>query len=95
MAAVTLKTPLNVDVDANGHVIADASRMSGDWLIANQKVSINGAELLAGSADPSTGVDASTGSLYLRRAPGPGGTSTGELWMKVGLYPTDWQRIVP
>jgi hypothetical protein len=87
---VAVTNPMSADLDANGHAITNASQVSADWLIANTKVSVSGAEVMAGGGDPSLGLDADAGSIYLRRHGDSQGVAHGELWLKTGIYPTDW-----
>ena len=66
-------------------------------LVADQELRVNGAEVMAGGPSPLAGdcLAADTGSLYLRRAPTGDGNSTGELWLKVGIYACEWLRVAP
>lgn len=91
---INVTNPMSSDLDANEHAITNATEVDANTLVANDRLYTNGAELLAGSADPAAGLDATVGSLYLRRHPDAQSVAHGELWFKIGVYDTDWTCVV-
>ena len=90
---VTVTNPMTADLDGGGHAISNVSTLTADWLVGNNKVSVNGETLLAGEQDPSLGLTAPAGSLYLRRNPDALNVAQGELWLKTGIYDGDWIKV--